>query len=142
MIVPAALVAQLLATASSLSGYPPPSALPRVTVAPVAEIAAIGCRGACGAQGSYDPQRGILLSDRLDPAGDVRSRAVLLHEIVHHLQDIHGAFADLRPCERFLARERQAYAVENRYLQRHGQPPDPGYAYLLQTVDLGACAGS
>jgi hypothetical protein len=137
----AVLVAELLAMASVMSGYPaaPP---PEVTILPAAEIAAVGCRSQCSARGAYDARLGILLSDELDPVRDVRSRATLLHEIIHYLQDVHGGFAGLPPCERFLARERQAYAIQNRYLQRWGQPPDQGYAFLLQTIDLNACARS
>lgn len=135
-----ALVAKLLLSASTLSGYAPPAAPPRVSVVTERELRAVGCSGQCSANGLYSPGRGILISDRLDPAADVRARAVLLHEIVHYLQDLNGAFGDLPSCERYLAREREAYAVENRYLRRYGQPPDNGYAFLAQALDLGRCA--
>ena len=117
-----ALVAKLLLSASVLSGYAPPDEPPRVGVVSDRELRVVGCSGQCSANGLYTPGRGILISDRLDPAADVRTRAVLLHEIVHYLQDLNGAFADLPPCERYLAREQEAYTVENRYLKRYGQP--------------------
>lgn len=135
-----ALAAKLLLTASLLSGYPAPAEPPTVALASDARLRAIGCRGQCTATALYHPEHGVLLSDRLDPVRDPRARAVLLHEIVHHLQELGGAYADLPPCARFLAREREAYAVENRYLRRWGQPPSYGYALMVQSMDLSACA--
>lgn len=63
------------------------------------------------------------MSDRLDPVRDLRARSVLLHELVHYAQDLHGKFATLEPCERFRQRESEAYAVQNRFLRRHGLVP-------------------
>ena len=73
-----------------------------------------------------------------NPVNDVRARSVLLHEMVHYLQDLHGRFADSRPCVRFLLREREAYAVQNRYLGRYSEPRDHGMVAL--TWNAAGCA--
>ena len=138
-----ALVAKLLITAKVLAGYPVPAVPPAVSFAPDPHLAAIACRGACQANGLlnglFRPGRGIVLSDRLDPLHDVRARAVLLHEIVHHLQDLNGRFADQPACERYYLREREAYSVENRYLTRHQQPPNQGWLLVVQGRGVSRC---
>lgn len=139
-----ALVAKLMVTANVLAGYPVPAVPPTVSFAPDRELAAIACRGKCQAHGLLNglflPERGIVLSDRLDPVRDVRARAILLHEIVHHLQELNGRFAERPACERHFLREREAYAVENRYLARHNEPPNQGWLLLVQGGGLLRCA--
>jgi len=138
-----ALVAKLLITAKMLAGYPVPAVPPAVSFASDRELAAIACEGGCQAHGLLNglflPERGIVLSRRLDPLRDVRARAVLLHEIVHFLQERHGRFADRPACERYLLREREAYAVENRYLARYQEPPNHGWLMVVQNGGLLAC---
>lgn len=138
-----ALVAKLLITAKVLAGYPVPAAAPLVRFASDPELAAIACAGGCQAHGLlnglFEPEHGIVLSRRLDPLGDVRARAVLLHEIVHYLQEENGRFADRPACERHYLREREAYAVENRYLARYQEPPNQGWLLIVQHGGLTAC---
>ncbi|HEX6014946.1 MAG TPA: hypothetical protein VFY87_24740 [Geminicoccaceae bacterium] len=139
-----ALVAKLLVTAKVLAGYPVPAVPPAVSFAPDGELAALACNG-CQAHGLVNglflPERGIILSGRLDPGHDVRARAVLLHEIVHYLQELNGRFADRPACERYFLREREAYAVENRYLARHQEPPNQGWLILVQGGGVLTCGG-
>jgi hypothetical protein len=138
------LVAKLLVTAKVLAGYAAPAVPPAVSFAPDEELAALACNG-CQAHGLVNglflPARGIILSDRLDLEHDVRARAVLLHEIAHHLQELNGRFADRPACERYFLREREAYAVENRYLARHQEPPNQGWLILAQGGGLPTCGG-
>lgn len=138
-----ALVAKLLITAKVLAGYPVPAVPPTVSFATEAEIATLACGGGCQAHGLLNglflPGKGIVLSDRLDPVNDVRARAVLLHEIVHYLQELGGRFADQPACERHYLREREAYAVENRYLARYQEPPNHGWLLLVQGGGLLDC---
>ena len=134
----AGLVAKLFITIKVLAGYPVPDVPPEVRLVPRAELAAMVCAGRCRVIGAYLPAGGILLVDELDPVNDVRARSVLLHEMVHYLQDLHGRFADSRPCVRFLLREREAYAVQNRYLGRYSEPRDHGMVAL--TWNAAGCA--
>ena len=50
-----------------------------------------------------------------------------------------GRFAERPPCERYLLREQEAYAVENRYLERRGLPADEGLMLMLQTWSFADC---
>jgi hypothetical protein len=134
-----ALLLKLLLTAKVLGGYPIPETIPSVHFVSPGELAAIACSGNCQARGLYEPQRGILLSDHLDPVADVRARGVLLHEVIHYLQDRHRRYADRPPCERYYLREREAYTIENRYLARHQEQPNHGLTTLLQNGILLVC---
>jgi hypothetical protein len=54
------------------------------------------------------------------PLGEALGDAVLYHEMVHHVQEKTGAFAQLSACERWVAREAQAYELTARFLARRG----------------------
>ena len=116
----AELVGKLALTVQVLTAYPVVAPPPEVQLLPRVELNAIVCTSFCNAQGAYLPERGLLLADDLDPVGNVRDRAVLLHELVHVAQERVGAFPDLPACERYYRREAQAYGVEHAYLQRFG----------------------
>jgi hypothetical protein len=116
----ASLVAKLAVTVHVLTGYPVVDPPPEVQLLPKAALNDIVCAGNCNAQGAYLPERGLLLADNLDPVGNTRDRAVLLHELVHVAQDRAGAFADLPACKRYYFREAQAYGAEHAYLRRFG----------------------
>jgi hypothetical protein len=116
----AGLVAKLAVTVQVLTAYPVVEPPPAIRLLPQAELNEIVCTSFCNAQGAYLPERGLLLAGNLDPVGNVRDRAVLLHELVHVAQERAGAFADLAACERYYRREAQAYGVEHAYLRRFG----------------------
>ena len=134
-----AIAAKLLLTVHLLAGYPVPDRAPPVALVSRQELASLSCLGNCNVRGAYLPGRGVLLSDELDPVRDDQARAVLLHELVHAAQDAAGRYAERPPCERYLLREQEAYAVENRYLERRGLPPDNGLMLMLQTWSFAAC---
>jgi len=134
-----AVTAKLLLTAHLLAGYPVPDPAPTVELVPRQELASLTCLGNCNVRGAYLPGRGVLLSDALDPVHDDTARAVLLHEFVHAAQDAAGRFAERPYCERYLLREQEAYAVENRYLERRGLPADEGLMLMLQTWSFADC---
>jgi hypothetical protein len=110
-----------------------------VALVPHQELASLTCLGNCNVRGAYLPGRGVLLSDELDPVHDDQARSVLLHELIHAAQDAAGRYAERPPCERYLLREQEAYAVENRYLERRGLPADSGLMLMLQTWSFAGC---
>jgi hypothetical protein len=137
----AALAAQLLVSVHVLLGLPlgtVPAAAP-VSFVPAGELSAVACRGNCALNGVYHAERGILLNDRLDPLQDPAARAVLLHELVHHVQHVAGRQAGLDGCRRFVARETEAYKVENAYRQRHQLQPSYGLVMMMQTWSFARC---
>lgn len=107
----------LLAWASQLSGYPVPKTLPTVTYRSRAFFIERVCGGtACKAVGWYNDQNIIYLDERYRYQDqDDFANSLLLHELVHYLQHHSGRFNSLS-CNDSLAREREAYAVQNDYL--------------------------
>jgi len=110
------LVDNLLNTITRMSDYPKPSTTPRVTKVSRAEIERTICNGPCPVKAWHMPGEGIFMDDRLSPETDLVHRSILLHELVHYLQEIHGEAASLDECDRWLHREREAYRLQNQYL--------------------------
>jgi hypothetical protein len=114
----ASLAVQLLATIHSLSGYPATKALPEIHQVPLAEVHQRFCNGPCRAQAFYRPGEGVFIDESFDLANDDFARSVLLHELVHHMQKVSGKFEKLpSECDRWYAAEREAYEIQNRYLE-------------------------
>jgi hypothetical protein len=103
------LLLQLLLAASDLTGYPVPEVMPHVAiVAP--EVMPCACKGA------YEGGT-LWVSGDLDLAKPF-ARSVLLHELVHHLQEqAAGAPQGQVTRVRF---EREAVEAQNRYLALQG----------------------
>lgn len=110
------LVDSLLKTISGMSGYAKPSAAPLVTKVSRGEIERTICSGPCPVKAWHMPGEGIFMDDRLTPETDLVHRSILLHELVHYLQEINGAGASMDECDRWLYREREAYRLQNQYL--------------------------
>ncbi len=56
----------------------------------------------------------------MNPETNVFARSVLLHELVHFVQDINRELASVRDCERWYRREQEAYAIQKRFLEMIG----------------------
>lgn len=106
--------------AGQLGGYDPSVPLPTVRWLPQHAIEAKVCDEPCNVTAAYVPGDGIYLSHHLDPDHDLHDRAALLHELVHHLQQGHPRFAELKGCSRERAKEAEAYAIQNAYLAGAG----------------------
>jgi hypothetical protein len=114
------MVDSLLLAITRLSNYEKPSATPRVSKIARAEIERTMCRGPCAVKAWYLPDEGIFLDDSLMPETNLVHRSILLHELVHFVQDVNAEGESMEPCDRWLHRERQAYALQNQYLARIG----------------------
>ncbi len=112
-------IARLLTTAALLGGFPPATSAPPVQKMTQAALATMVCGGPCPVLGAYMPGAGIFLSDGLDLDASPEDRSVLLHELVHYLQDLNRRYADEERCDRYRDRELQAYAVQDKYLDRY-----------------------
>ncbi|MEX2631136.1 MAG: hypothetical protein WD341_14465 [Tistlia sp.] len=110
------MVAALLLSAQSLTGYTAPAAPPAIAFLPQGELALRACAGPCAVYGWFPPGHTIYLDERLDPLEDLQARAILLHELVHFLQQENGALAGPRSCRTWLKREHEAFEVERRWL--------------------------
>ncbi|MBX9963060.1 MAG: hypothetical protein K2Y35_08405 [Burkholderiales bacterium] len=110
------IVASLFLTVSQLSGYPAPRELPPIHVLSEHEMAQRLCAGPCGVRAYYLDGQGVFLRDDLDIVGDLKARSILLHELVHHVQHENSRFGAMDSCERWFAREDEAYRIQNAYL--------------------------
>jgi len=111
------VVRALFAQIERLSDYRATQALPPIYVVPQHVIEAQVCDAPCNVTAAYLPRAGIYLSGNLDPVRETRDRAALLHELVHYLQQGHAKFAHLTGCARERAKEAEAYAIQNAYLE-------------------------
>lgn len=153
-----ALVAALMVAAELLSGFPTPADPPSLVAVERGELVARACRGPCGIRALFPPGRTIYVdaelvreldADRIDTDGIrnvgagrigadvVFARSVVLHEIVHYLQQEGGAFTGLPACERWLARERQALFVQRRWLAEQKVSPRRVRSPLLGPRRIG-----
>lgn len=116
------VLASLLIFAQSATGYALPEDPPRIAFAPHAELERAACSRPCKIYGWYPRGKIIYLDDRLDPVHEVRARSILLHELVHYMQQVHGAFSGGSECENWSRREREAYSVQARWLAEKATP--------------------
>jgi hypothetical protein len=138
------LVDSLLNAIAKLSDYRRPSVAPRVSKVSRAQIESTICSGPCAVKAWYLPEDGIFLDDSLKPETNLLHRSILLHELVHYVQEAAAEAASLNACERWLHRERRAYQVQNAYLVRIGN--SSGYPLMVGnqiwlTTHRNACAG-
>jgi hypothetical protein len=103
-----------------LTGYTKPDVPPTVMMVDEAGMSKLMCKGRphCPIFGVYFDHDVIYLREDLIPAGHDH---LLAHELVHWLQHHSGKF-DLMKCEDTVVREREAYAIEDRYIAeiQHG----------------------
>lgn len=117
------LAFQMMASVHSLSGLSVPGYVPEIHRAPLAEIRERFCHGNCAVEAFYAPEDGIYIDETLDLEKDEYARSILLHELVHHMQRVTGTFQKIpSPCVRWFAAERQAYEIQNRYLEEVHDP--------------------
>jgi len=105
-----------------VSGYPSPDGLPQIQRVSVAEMQQRICGGrSCAVKAFYHPEWGVYVDEALDIRNNAFDRSILLHELVHHLQNTTGKF-DAVPnfCIRRHAQELEAYEIQNRYLAYQG----------------------
>ena len=113
-------IERLLATATVLGGYPSAAPPPQVTVIAQHELSTRVCGGACAVKGAFISGQGLFIIDGLEIETDPQDRSVLLHELVHYLQELNGRYADEAACDRFRYRELEAYRLQDEYLSRYG----------------------
>jgi hypothetical protein len=118
-----ALVVSLVAWINLHTGYEIPAQQPEVVFVPQVQLARMACTGPCPilAWTPRDPRNVIYLVEGLDLEANVCERAVLVHELVHRMQEHAGAFAELAPAARHHMREMEALSVQKTYLAEHGR---------------------
>lgn len=117
------LLAALMSWAVTLSGYPAPDHLPEVVLVSHHELMHAACNDQdCQVLGWFPPGERIYLDDRLLPLDRTYSSAVVVHEMVHYLQQRSGHFPHARDgdCQEILAMEYEAYQAQRDFFMRYG----------------------
>ncbi len=116
----ASLVVTLLAWITAATGYPMPAASPSVEFVAPQVIRDTMCGGDSCTVGAMYRRGGATVSidDRLDPGRNLYDAALLLHELVHYVQEQSGRFPGT-DCRTWLAQEREAYTLQARWLREH-----------------------
>jgi len=128
----AELLPALVSALDQISKYHRLVALPEILRVPHEEMV---CNAKCAALAVYRPGEGIYLDDSLKPETDLFARSILLHELVHYVQDMSGEHADMRPCMRWYQREQEAYAIQKIFLGMAGSATRVGYSAHNSTCD-------
>ncbi len=111
----------MMSWAVTLSGYPMPARMPIVEMVPHAFLVERACRGReCHVQGWFPGGQTIYLDQQLDPADGLYDSSVLLHEMVHYLQQ-ESSSTGQTTCKSNVESERQAYGAQREYLMRYGE---------------------
>jgi hypothetical protein len=129
------LVPALLSAIDQLSKYPRPTFVPEIFRVPHERLQELACTSKCGVLATYQPGEGIFLDERLKPETNLFDRSVLLHELVHYVQELNHERGDARPCERWYYREIEAYAIQKTFLMLVGSPVRVGFHANKATCD-------
>ena len=106
----------LLSWASHLSSYPVPEELPEIRYEPHVFFVEHVCGGReCTAVGWYNDRDIVYIDDKYRDQESGFAASLLVHELTHYLQHRSGNFDSLS-CTDSLAREREAYRVQNDYI--------------------------
>jgi hypothetical protein len=124
------LYAALLSWAVTLSGYPAPAKAPNIVKQPHSFFVEKACNGReCKVLGWYAGGTDIFIDDRLDPEKDLLASSIVVHEMVHYLQNVargdyavtNGvAFGSTPTCQQFVRWEHEAYGAQREYILRYG----------------------
>jgi hypothetical protein len=138
------LTDHLLRTAVKISKYRRPAALPMVNRVPRPVLEGLACPGGthCGVSAMYEPTRGILFAEDLRPETNLFHRSILLHEMIHYLQDVGHELSTMAACERWYQRELEAYALQKQYLQNVHSPDRVAYSGARPVCDQLPVGGS
>ncbi len=129
------LLPVLFRTIQRLSSYAAPVEFPVIKRLPADALNRMACKGSCGVLGNYAGGREIYLDSRLAPETNLFDRSVLLHEMVHYLQNLQGespigareAAGDAEKCRLWYTREREAYRIQESYLIMVSSPVRAGF---------------
>jgi len=121
------LVPALLSAIDQLSKYPRPAVVPEIFRVPQERLQELACTSQCRVLATYQPGEGIFLDERLKPETNLFDRSVLLHELVHYVQELNHERGDAKPCERWYYREVEAYAIQKAFLSLVGSPSRVGF---------------
>ena len=126
------LVPLIFSMLQRLTRYPLPDQYPTVTYLSSDDLSKLACDSKCTVLGHYHGGLTVYLDDKLKPETNLFDRSVLLHEMVHYLQQLNlpASKSELsihEKCVLWYTREREAYAVQEAFLIMVASPVRAGY---------------
>tara|TARA_B100000131_G_scaffold282531_1_gene289808 strand:- start:68 stop:514 length:447 start_codon:yes stop_codon:yes gene_type:complete len=117
------LIVALLIWITSNSDYKNPQKDINVEFLKQSQLSELACKRDCEilAYTPIEPKYKIYLSDKLDPIDNICDRGILLHEIIHVLQEEQKKFAENDERTRKHLREMEALVNHNIYLSQFGK---------------------
>ena len=117
------LIVALLLWITSHTEYKNPIKYPSIEFIEQKELSQLACKMDCEilAYTPIEPKYKIFLSNTLDPLNDVCHRAILMHEIIHVLQEEQGVFSDYELRTKKHMREMDALVNHNIFLSQYGR---------------------
>lgn len=103
--------------AHSTSHYKLPDVAPEVHLTTLEKLREIACPGKKCSPKALQVKNRIYLDETLDMS-DIQNAAILYHEYIHALQ--YANKGEAKDCEEWLAREYEAYGLQNYVLQKAG----------------------
>lgn len=106
----------LLAWAVHLTSYPVPVDEPRIQYQPHSFFVERVCANKeCRAVGWYNDEGIVYIDEKYRDSNSEFAKSLVVHEFVHYLQHKSGRY-DSQSCADSVAREREAYYIQNEYL--------------------------
>ena len=139
------IIAVLLSWAVTLSGYPAPTVLPVIHFVPHHQLEEMACDGkTCGVLGWHPPGIDLYFDDRMDPENSTTSSSIIVHEMVHFLQEVSHKYPSPPTCDQLFEMEQEAGHVQRDYLTQYGRIQTVGRQTRaqMQCVDAVAPAPS
>ena len=126
------LIPLIFSTLQRLTRYPLPDQYPTVTYLSSDDLSKLACESKCTVLGHYQGGLTVYLDDKLKPETNLFDRSVLLHEMVHYLQQLYlptskSELSIHEKCVLWYTREREAYAVQEAFLIMVASPVRAGY---------------
>ena len=117
------LILALLLWITSNTDYKDPEQFPQIKFLEQSKLSQIACGRECEilAYTPTTPKYTIFLSDKLKPMTNVCDRGILLHELIHVLQDDQGFFVEYETKTKKHLREMDALVKHNIFLSQYGK---------------------
>ena len=117
------LIVALLLWITSHTEYKNPIKYPSIEFIEQKELSQLACKMDCEilAYTPLEPKYKIYLSNKLDPLNDICHRGILMHEIIHVLQEEQGVFSDYELRTKKHMREMDALVNHNIFLSQYGK---------------------
>jgi len=80
----------------------------------------------CPVYGGYVGDGKLYIDSQLDDS--TYSQSIVLHEIVHYLQDLSGKYG--KDCQSWYQNEKEAYAIQNQWLYEQGVFKQAGMGFM------------